>query len=377
MHRGHRRRLSLSVAFVHQRVSGHPLATRVDGSLYYVHSDHLGSTVAVSDAAGGEVGRVQYDPYGEVITSTLPAHLTDRLFTGQRRDGTIGLYQMGARWYDPALGRWIQADSIVPDYDNPQALNRYSYVLGNPLRYTDPSGFFGEEEIMGIFGVSTWEEVLAFFKPSGPLAGQWGYLRVLREAEFGDRLDIYAGEQGMVLQGAFVSDSELGYAFAPEGTTELIDLITLGSVPVTDFVLHSSKGTANWYVASQMYKVMKFDPSKVDWTAFWYDLIGCVGDTAILAAPFGPVGEGVALFGGAVSEFTDILSVRHAYRKLRLENDISGWDDLRIEFIGQMLVTAEGQWLARQTAAGIPVAGAAVDFINLTENVKQGITYTP
>ncbi len=56
------------------------IATRVDGTLYYVHSDHpstssghsLGSTVAVSDAAGQAVGRVQYDPYGEVITSTLP-----------------------------------------------------------------------------------------------------------------------------------------------------------------------------------------------------------------------------------------------------------------------------------------------------------------
>jgi hypothetical protein len=60
-----------------------PIATRVDGSLYYVHQDHpstssghsLGSTVAVSDAAGGEVGRVQYDPYGEVLTNTLPLPL--------------------------------------------------------------------------------------------------------------------------------------------------------------------------------------------------------------------------------------------------------------------------------------------------------------
>ena len=47
---------------------------------------------------------------------------------------------MGARWYDPALGRWIQADSIVPEPGNPQALNRFSYVYNNPLRYVDPSG---------------------------------------------------------------------------------------------------------------------------------------------------------------------------------------------------------------------------------------------
>ena len=57
---------------------------------------------------------------------------TDYRFTGQRQDGT-GLYQMGARWYDPAIGRWLQPDTIVPDPGNPQSLNRYSYVLNNPV----------------------------------------------------------------------------------------------------------------------------------------------------------------------------------------------------------------------------------------------------
>jgi murein DD-endopeptidase MepM/ murein hydrolase activator NlpD len=47
---------------------------------------------------------------------------------------------MGARWYEPYLNRWISSDTIVPDYANPQSLNRYSYVLGNPVRYTDPTG---------------------------------------------------------------------------------------------------------------------------------------------------------------------------------------------------------------------------------------------
>jgi len=50
------------------------------------------------------------------------------------------LYFYGARWYDPVIGRFIQADTIVPEPGNPQALNRYSYVLENPLRYTDPTG---------------------------------------------------------------------------------------------------------------------------------------------------------------------------------------------------------------------------------------------
>ncbi len=44
------------------------------------------------------------------------------------------------RRYDPALGRFLSADTVVPQAANPQALNRYAYVLNNPLRYTDPSG---------------------------------------------------------------------------------------------------------------------------------------------------------------------------------------------------------------------------------------------
>jgi hypothetical protein len=48
---------------------------------------------------------------------------------------------MGARLYEPYINRWIQPDTIVPDPANPQSLNRYAYVLGNPLKYVDPSGF--------------------------------------------------------------------------------------------------------------------------------------------------------------------------------------------------------------------------------------------
>ena len=52
----------------------------------------------------------------------------------------LGIYDYGARFYSPKLGRFLSADSIVPGVANPQALNRYSYVLGNPIRYNDPTG---------------------------------------------------------------------------------------------------------------------------------------------------------------------------------------------------------------------------------------------
>ena len=51
----------------------------------------------------------------------------------------LGLYDYQARFYDPALGRFLQPDLLVPEPGNPQTLNRYAYVYNNPLRYTDPS----------------------------------------------------------------------------------------------------------------------------------------------------------------------------------------------------------------------------------------------
>lgn len=64
---------------------------------------------------------------------------TDKQFTGQTLDDT-GLYYYNARYYDPTIGRFISADSIVPDPTNPQELNRYAYCLNNPLKNIDPSG---------------------------------------------------------------------------------------------------------------------------------------------------------------------------------------------------------------------------------------------
>ena len=52
----------------------------------------------------------------------------------------LGIYDYGARFYSPKLGRFLSADTIVPNAHNPQDLNRFSYVRNNPIRYNDPTG---------------------------------------------------------------------------------------------------------------------------------------------------------------------------------------------------------------------------------------------
>ena len=98
----------------------------------------------MTNATGGEAARQRYFPYGQGRPGDTPLP-TDYRFTGQRNEGTIGLYDYGARFYDPLLGRFVSADTVVPEPGNPQALNRFSYVLNNPLRYIDPSGHQGKE----------------------------------------------------------------------------------------------------------------------------------------------------------------------------------------------------------------------------------------
>ncbi|MBC7228455.1 MAG: RHS repeat-associated core domain-containing protein [Thermoflexales bacterium] len=91
------------------------------------------------DANGNRVGELRYTPYGvtRYEWGILP---TDRLYTGQRWDSALGLYDYRARYYHPALGRFVQPDPLVPEPGNPQDLNRYSYVRNSPVLYRDPSG---------------------------------------------------------------------------------------------------------------------------------------------------------------------------------------------------------------------------------------------
>jgi RHS repeat-associated protein len=116
--------------------------TATTNVVYYLHADHLGSASLVtcgnasgcgSVPSGDIVGQMRYTPYGETRSGYPIGNVpTDRRFTGQAQEESLGLYFYNARWYDPALGRFLSADTLVPQPGNPQSLNRYSYVLNNP-----------------------------------------------------------------------------------------------------------------------------------------------------------------------------------------------------------------------------------------------------
>jgi RHS repeat-associated protein len=115
------------------------VAMRTGGQIYYLLGDHLGGTNVTANSSGVQISKLLYRPWGETRFSSGTTPTTWR-FTGQREDATIGLYYFNARYLDPQLGRFTQADTIVPEPGDPQALNRYSYANNNPVKFTDPSG---------------------------------------------------------------------------------------------------------------------------------------------------------------------------------------------------------------------------------------------
>ena len=114
------------------------IAMRTGGTLYYMLGDHLGSTSLVTDASGNVVSQQQYKSWGETryASGNTP---TKYQYTGQfSYESDFGLQFYNARWYDSSLGRFAQADSIIPG--GVQGMDRYAYVNNSPINYTDPSG---------------------------------------------------------------------------------------------------------------------------------------------------------------------------------------------------------------------------------------------
>ena len=121
----------------------------------YLYKDHLGSTEVITDSGGTITECMSFGAFGNrraancgstasaftALTLTNLLAITDRGFTGHEMVDHAGIIHMNGRIYDSQLGRFLQADPFIQAPKNSQSYNRYSYVLNNPLSYTDPSGY--------------------------------------------------------------------------------------------------------------------------------------------------------------------------------------------------------------------------------------------
>ena len=122
----------------HYRSGDQKVATRDADGLKYVYPDHLGSASRMADVGGKQIKVIWYTPFGATYDEHGEAKARYR-YTSKEKDDS-GLYYYGARYYDDQLGRFLAADSILPNVYDPQQLNRFAYVRNSPMKFVDPDG---------------------------------------------------------------------------------------------------------------------------------------------------------------------------------------------------------------------------------------------
>jgi len=129
-----------------------PRAAKADDVLtndvLYFHTDQLGSTRLITRQDGSIYQYMNYLPFGKILEGVTNGSVLSAFanfknsYTGQEIDRSTGLYFYQSRFYDPEIGRFIQADTVIPEPADGQTFNRYTYVNNNPFKYTDPTGHF-------------------------------------------------------------------------------------------------------------------------------------------------------------------------------------------------------------------------------------------
>ena len=118
-------------------LDGQLVAYLVDGTVYHVHNDHLGTPQALTDETGATVWKASYSPFGKATVTTEQIKFNLR-FPGQYYDAETGLHYNWHRYYDPNTGMYITSDPI----GLAGGINTYAYALNNPAIYTDPTGLW-------------------------------------------------------------------------------------------------------------------------------------------------------------------------------------------------------------------------------------------
>ena len=119
-------------------LNGQPLAKMEGANTYYYHNDHLATPQKMTDASGTVVWAADYKPFGEV-TITVSTITNNLRFPGQYYDAETGLHYNYYRDYNPALGRYVQADPI----GLVGGINLFIYVDNGPIVWIDPWGLTG------------------------------------------------------------------------------------------------------------------------------------------------------------------------------------------------------------------------------------------
>lgn len=133
----------------------------------YIHTDALGTPIAVTNASRVVVERSEYEPYGKLLNRPL----TDGPgFTGHVQDAVTGLTYMQQRYYDSGIGRFLSVDPVTANSSTGANFNPYWYANNNPYKFTDPDGRIACKSMSQCYGIQTIQVNAPSRKGSGMLA---------------------------------------------------------------------------------------------------------------------------------------------------------------------------------------------------------------
>ncbi|MGW6506541.1 RHS repeat-associated core domain-containing protein [Streptomyces niveus] len=119
--------------------AGDGKALRTNTSLSWIVDDHHGTSSMTVDASTQQITRRYTKPFGEARGTPPAAWPDDKGFLGKPADTNTGLTHIGAREYDPSIGRFLSVDPILAPEDH-ESLNGYAYANNTPVTLADPTG---------------------------------------------------------------------------------------------------------------------------------------------------------------------------------------------------------------------------------------------
>ena len=125
-----------------------------DGRIWYYIYDGHGKTRLLTNAAGTVTDRYAYDACGNLLRKEGDTE-NDFLYTGEQYNANTGLCYLRARYMDPSTGTFISMDSYHGSLYDPVSLYKYLYANANPVKYTDPTGYYSLVDMsVGMAGTS-------------------------------------------------------------------------------------------------------------------------------------------------------------------------------------------------------------------------------
>ena len=164
-----------------------PYAMRYNGTVYYYVLNVQGDVVGLLNASGAIAAKYTYDPWGKVtvqnpsgttnISSSFIGNINPLRYRGYYYDTETGFYYLQTRYYDPAIGRFINADTYATtDAEGLLSTNLFAYCENNPISRFDPTGELFWDVLDWAMAAMSWDEFLN--SPSWSGAG-WALLDTL------------------------------------------------------------------------------------------------------------------------------------------------------------------------------------------------------